>query len=242
MPEQGCGFIGENAKMNLAIIPARGGSKRIPRKNIKAFCGKPMIVYATEAAIRSKLFDHIVVSTDDLEIRATALKAGAEAPFLRPVELADDYTPTVPVVFHAIRECRLLGWNPINVCCIYPCNPFLSSSSLSLGYTLLKDYPDKYIFPVTEFASPIQLAIRRDASGLSRPFFPENELKRTQDLEQAYHDAGQFYWARAETWESNLKIHVNSATLMIPRSRVVDIDTGEDWSLAEKLFKNYSYG
>jgi pseudaminic acid cytidylyltransferase len=228
--------------MNIAIIPARGGSKRIPRKNIKAFCGKPMIAYAIDAAIKSKLFDHIVVSTDNLEIKATALKVGAEAPFLRPKELADDYTPTVPVLFHAIKECRVLGWSQINVCCIYPCNPFLSSASLSLGHKLLKDYPEKYIFPVTEFASPIQLAIRRDASGLSRPLFPENELKRTQDLDRAYHDAGQFYWARAETWESNPKIHVNSMTLVIPRSRVVDIDTTEDWYLAEKLFKNCPNG
>lgn len=226
--------------MNLCVIPARGGSKRIPRKNIKEFCGKPMLGYAIEAAIKSKIFEHIVVSTDDLEIKNTALQAGAEVPFFRPDELADDYTPTVPVVVHAIQECRDLGWNPINVCCVYPCNPFLSSVSLSLGYSLLKEHPAKYVFPITEFSSPIQLAIKRDKSGLSRPFIPENELKRTQDLEPAYHDAGQFYWASAETWGSNPKIHVNSMTLVIPRSRVVDIDTAEDWILAEKLFKVYA--
>lgn len=228
--------------MNLCVIPARGGSKRIPRKNIKNFCGKPMIEYAIKAAIESKIFDHIIVSTDDLEIKNVALLAGAEVPFLRPKELADDFTPTVPVVFHAIQECRVLGWNPTDVCCVYPCNPFLSSVSLFLGYGLLKDHPEKYIFPITEFPSPIQLAIRRDKSGCSNPFFPENELKRTQDFEQAYHDAGQFYWAGAETWKSNPKIHASSMTLVIPRSRVVDIDTTEDWTMAEKIFKVYTNG
>ena len=228
--------------MNLCVIPARGGSKRIPRKNIKKFCGKPMIGYAIEAAIKSKIFDHIIVSTDDLEIKNVSLQAGAEVPFLRPKELADDHTPTVPVVANAIQKCWDLGWNPIDVCCVYPCNPFLSSVSLSLGYGLLKDHPAKYIFPITEFPSPIQLAIQRDKSGLSQPFYPENELKRTQDLEQAYHDAGQFYWAGAETWRSNPKIHASSMTLVIPRSKVVDIDTTEDWILAEKLFKVYANG
>jgi pseudaminic acid cytidylyltransferase len=242
MPGQGRGFAKENTRVNIAIIPARGGSKRIPRKNIKVFCGKPMIGYAVECAMQSKLFDHIIVTTDDLEIKNAALEAGAEVPFLRPKELADDYTPTVPVVLHAIQECRVLGWNPISVCCIYPCNPFLSSAILSTGYTLLKDHPGKYVFPITEFASPVQLAIQRDRSGLSQPLYPENELKRTQDIEPAYHDAGQFYWASAETWKSNPKIHINSMTLVIPRSRAVDINTIEDWNLAEKLFKVYTNG
>ena len=242
MPGQGRGFAKEDTKVNIAIIPARGGSKRIPRKNIKLFCGKPMIDYAIEAAIHSKFFDHIIVTTDDLEIKKFALQAGAEVPFLRPKELADDYTPTVPVVVHAIQECRDLGWNPKDVCCIYPCNPFLSSVSLSLGYKLLKEHPEKYVFPIAEFSSPIQLAIQRDKSGLSRPLYPEKELKRTQDIKPAYHDAGQFYWASTETWKSNPKIHENSMTLVIPRSRAVDIDTTEDWNLAEKLFKVYTNG
>lgn len=201
-----------------------------------------MINYAIEAAKQSKLFDHIIVTTDDLEIKNFALQAGAEVPFLRPKELADDYTPTVPVIFHAIQECRFLGWDPINVCCIYPCNPFLSSEILAIGYRLLKSHPDKYVFPIIGFASPVQLAIQRDKSGLSRPLYPENQLKRTQDIEPAYHDAGQFYWACAETWKSNLKIHVNSMTLVIARSKAVDIDTTEDWILAEKLFKVYTSG
>ena len=228
--------------MNLCVIPARGGSKRIPKKNIKKFCGKPMISYAIEAVIKSKIFDHIVVSTEDLEIKNFALQEGAEVPFLRPKELADDYTPTVPVVAHAIQECKDLGWNPTDVCCVYPCNPFLSSGCLSLGYKLLKEHPDKYVFPITEFPSPVQLAIQRDKSGLSRPLYPEKELKRTQDIEPAYHDAGQFYWASTETWKSNPKIHVNSMTLVIPQSRAVDINTIEDWNLAEKLFKVHNNG
>ena len=226
--------------MNIAIIPARGGSKRIPRKNIKVFSGKPIIAYALEVAMRSKLFDHIIVSTEDQKIRNVAKQLGAEVPFYRPKKLSDDYTGTVPVIRHAIQECRVLGWNPINVCCIYPCNPFLSSAILSMGYTLLKDHPGKYVFPITEFASPVQLAIQRDRSGLSKPLYPENELKRTQEFGPAYHDAGQFYWASAETWRTNPKIHVNSMTLVIPRSRAVDIDTKEDWNLAEKLFKVYT--
>ena len=227
--------------MNIAIIPARGGSKRIPRKNIKVFAGKPVIAYAIEIAIRSKLFDHIVVSTEDKKIRNIAKKFGAEAPFFRPKKLSDDHTGTVPVIRHAIQACEALGWSSANACCIYPCNPLLSIRSLSQGYKTLKKYPEKYIFPVAKFDSPIQRAIHRSASGLSRPFWPKNALKRTQDLTGACYDAGQFYWARSKTWNSKLNIHANSVTFIIPKSKVADIDTKDDWSMAERLFKNTAH-
>jgi pseudaminic acid cytidylyltransferase len=241
MPEKGQRRAGKN-KMNIAIIPARGGSKRIPRKNIKVFAGKPIIAYALEVAMRSKLFDHIIVSTEDQKIRNVAKQLGAEVPFYRPKKLSDDYTGTVPVIRHAIQECEALGWKSANVCCIYPCNPLLSIRSLLEGYKNLKKYPAKYVFPVAEFDSPIQRAIHRSASGLSRPFWPENAFKRTQDLTGACYDAGQFYWARSKTWKSKLNIHANSVTFIIPKCKVADIDTTEDWGLAEKLFKSYPNG
>jgi len=225
--------------MNIAIIPARGGSKRIPRKNIKDFCGQPMIAYAIEAAKASKLFDHIIVSTDDEEIAEVAKQWGAEVPFMRPAELSNDYTATVPVIAHGVQVCRELGWNPDNVCCIYPGVPFLQVEDLKGALTLLLKSDCDYSFPITEFPSAIQRALRRLDSGQMQPFYPQYELTRTQDLEPAFHDAGQFYWGKADAWLHNPKVHSSGVGYVVPNWRVVDIDTPEDWKRAEVIFQSF---
>lgn len=222
--------------MNIAVIPARGGSKRIPRKNIKLFAGKPMISYAIKAAFDSSLFERIIVTTDDDEIAEIAVAFGAEVPFRRPLELADDHTPTVPVIVHAINECSHRGWQAEKVCCIYPNVPFIEVEDIRTAYDLLGEKQTKYTFPVTEFPSAIQRALRRSSTGAISPFFEGYELTRTQDLERAYHDAGQFYWGSASAWLKFDRIHANGIGLVIPNWRVVDIDTPEDWHRAETLW------
>jgi len=224
--------------MNIAIIPARGGSKRIPRKNIKEFCGKPMIAYAITAAKESGLFEHIVVSTDDEEIALIANAWGAEAPFVRPAELANDYSATVPVVVHAIEVCQRLGWKFDRVCCIYPGVPLIQLKDLTGALALMNNSEADYCFPVTEYPSAIQRAFKLLSNGKLQLFHPEFELTRTQDLEAAYYDAGQFYWGRVDAWLTNPKIHSNGLGYTIPNWRVVDIDTPGDWRRAELLYKS----
>lgn len=224
--------------MNIAVIPARGGSKRIPRKNIKMFAGKPMIAHAITAAKNSGLFDHVVVSTDDHEIMQIARVWGAETPFVRPADLADDHTPTVPVVAHAIRACEELGWNVDLVCCIYPGVPLIQVDDLKGALTLLRSIGDGYCFPVTEFPSAVQKAMKMDESGHMSSFYPEFELTRSQDLEPAFHDAGQFYWGTRHAWLTNRHIHSAGVGYAIPKWRVVDIDTPDDWQRAEMFFQN----
>ena len=224
--------------MNIAIIPARGGSKRIPRKNINIFAGKPMIAHAIAIAKSSGLFDHIVVSTDDAEIATIAREWGAETPFVRPDELANDYTATVPVIAHGVQVCRELGWAPDDICCIYPGVPFLQVGDLKGALTLLLKSDCDYSFPITEFPSAIQRALRRLDSDQMQPFYPQYELTRTQDLEPAFHDAGQFYWGKADAWLLNNKVHSSGVGYIIPNWRVVDIDTPEDWERAELIYKS----
>jgi pseudaminic acid cytidylyltransferase len=219
--------------MNIAIIPARGGSKRIPRKNIKEFCGKPMIAYAIMAAKESGLFDHIVVSTDDEEIAQIAKEWGAETPFVRPDELANDYTATVPVIAHAIEACQKIGWVFDDVCCIYPNVPFIQTSDLRGALECMRNGDADYCFPVTEYPSAVQRALKRLSDGKIQPFYPEFEKIRTQDLEPAYYDAGQFYWGKSQAWLTNPKVHSDGLGYTIPNWRVVDIDTPEDWERAE---------
>jgi pseudaminic acid cytidylyltransferase len=229
--------------MKIAVIPARGGSKRIPRKNIRPFAGKPMIGYAIGAARQSGLFDHVIVSTDDDEIAAIAQGLGAELPFRRPPDLADDHTPTVPVIAHAIRGCQDLGWDIAEVCCIYPGVPFIRAEDIGAALELLHRRGGAgYTFPVTGFPSPIQRALRRHADGTVAPFNPEFVNTRTQDLEPAYHDAGQFYWGHARAWLEGLSIHGHGAAIVLPEWRVVDIDTPDDWARAEALYRAASSG
>ena len=225
--------------MNVAIIPARGGSKRIPRKNIKEFCGKPMIAWSIEAAQKSSCFEHIVVSTDDAEIAQVAKKWGAEVPFMRPAELSDDYTGTIPVIAHAVRTLSKHYPQQIELaCCIYATAPFVEPEDLSRGLQQLQEQQADYAFSVTSYAFPIQRAIRIADSGRVAMFNLEHFNTRSQDLEEAWHDAGQFYWGTAEAWlEEKMLFGEDSIPVKLPRHRVQDIDTLEDWIRAEWLFK-----
>lgn len=224
--------------MKIAVIPARGGSKRIPRKNIKLFCGKPMIAWSIEAARASRIFDRIVVSTDDAEIVEVAELYGAEVPFIRPTALSDDHTATSPVVAHAIEWYREHGHMPDSVCCIYATAPFVTAADLQRGLQTLTDTGSDFAFSVTSYAFPIQRAIKLTQEGQIEMFNPEHFCTRSQDLEEAFHDAGQFYWGRAEAWLSGKVLFGPYASVVrLPRHRVQDIDTTEDWDIAEYLFR-----
>ena len=223
--------------MNIAIIPARIGSKRIIKKNIKLFNGSPMISYVINVCLNSDLFDKIIVSTDSDEIKNISEQFGAICPFTRPENISDDFTPTVPVIRHAIKFCeKEFNWNIDNVCCIYPCAPFLLRSDLEEGLRLLKETERDYVFPVTEFNSSIYRALKIDDKNNLIPVFPENILKRTQNLSKSYYDVGQFYWGKKSSWLKNDKIHNSSQGIIIPSWRAVDIDTTDDWKRAELLF------
>ena len=228
--------------MRLAIIPARGGSKRIPRKNIKEFCGKPMIAYSIEAAKKSGCFDKIIVSTDDEEIAALARSLGAEVPFMRPKELSDDHTATIPVIAHAIRETCHKELSQLEaICCIYATAPFVQAMYIKEAYEKLKLTKASYAFSATSFPFPIQRAIRLTKEDRVEMFSPENFNTRSQDLEEAYHDAGQFYWGTPEAWlEGKIIFAPHSTAVLLPRHLVQDIDTPEDWIRAEFMFRALS--
>ncbi|WP_448664962.1 pseudaminic acid cytidylyltransferase [Sphingomonas sp. CJ20] len=223
--------------MTLAVIPARGGSKRIPRKNVRAFAGQPMIAHAIRVALACPEIARVVVSTDDDEIADIARSCGAQVPFRRPDALADDHSPTVPVVAHAITACRALGWGADAVCCIYPAVPLLRPEDLSAGHALLRRRTAPgYAFPVVAFPSPVERALRRAADGQAVPVDPRHAETRTQDLEPAYYDAGQFYWGHAEAWLAELPVHPNAHVMPLPEDCAIDIDTPEDWTRAERLY------
>ncbi|MFG0462312.1 pseudaminic acid cytidylyltransferase [Pseudomonas sp. yb_1] len=224
--------------MKLAVIPARGGSKRIPRKNIKLFCGKPMIAWSIEAALASGCFDKVIVSTDDQEIANVAREWGADVPFMRPAELADDYAGTLPVIKQAVQAMSRLGMDAEHVCCIYATAPFVSADALREGLRTLENSGASYAFSVTSYAFPIQRSVRLDSQGRVSMFHPEHSLTRSQDLEEAFHDAGQFYWGRGAAWLAEAPIFSSdAAAVVLPRYRVQDIDTLEDWLRAELMFK-----
>ena len=224
--------------MKLALIPARGGSKRIPRKNIRPFRGRPMIAWSIEAARAAGCFDRIIVSTDDEEIAAVARSHGAEIPFLRPAYLADDQATTQAVVVHLLEWCDQQGLAPQAVCCLYATAPFAQPADLVAAGQLLEQAPiGSFVFTATSFSFPIQRAIQIDAAGCSAMFHPEHFNTRSQDLEEAFHDAGQFYWARPEAWRHNASIFENGRPLVLPRWRVQDIDTEEDWLRAELMHR-----
>lgn len=224
--------------MKLAVIPARGGSKRIPRKNLKPFSGKPIIAWSIEAALESDCFDHVVVSTDDDEIADVAGRHGAEVPFVRPAALSDDATGTVPVMRHAVEWFNERGQAPVQVCCVYATAPFLRAIDIRRGLDVLTNAGCDYAFSVASYPFPIQRAIRINAQGRVEMFSPEHFNTRSQDLEEAYHDAGQFYWGRATAWQIGKDIFgPHAAAVRLPRYRVQDIDTAEDWVTAEYLFR-----
>jgi N-acylneuraminate cytidylyltransferase len=223
--------------MRLAVIPARGGSKRIPRKNVKPFCGKPIIAWPIEAALRAGCFDDVIVSTDDLEIARIAEQHGANIPFLRPPALANDFVGTIPVVRHATEWFQQNGKAPDQVCCIYATAPFLHESDLLRGLDLLQVHKCSYAFSVTSYQYPIQRAIRITEQGRVEMLHPEHLNTRSQDLEETMHDAAQFYWGQAQAWLDERAIFAStSVPVFVSRQLVQDIDTLEDWALAEKMF------
>jgi pseudaminic acid cytidylyltransferase len=224
--------------MRIAVIPARGGSKRIPRKNIKDFCGKPMIAWSIEVAKESSLFDHIIVSTDDTKIADIAKVCGAEVPFIRPIELSDDYAGTTEVVAHAVSWSIDQGWPVSAVCCIYATAPFVQVDDIKRGLTLLESGNWAYAFSATDFAAPIFRAFKQVAEGGVEMFFPEHFATRSQDLPVALHDAGQFYWGRSSAWIEGRRIFDrHSVPVIIPRWRVQDIDNQDDWMRAELIYR-----
>lgn len=224
--------------MRLAVIPARGGSKRIPRKNIKPFAGKPMIAWSIAAALESKCFDVVAISTDDAEIAEVARGYGAEIPFMRPLELSDDRTGTIPVVRHAVEWYFQQGAAPSEVCCLYATAPFIRAADIRLGLDVLTRSQANYAFTVTTYPSPIQRAFRLTGEGRVEMFHPELYNTRSQELEVAYHDAAQFYWGRASAWLAEERVFGASASVVVlPRYRVQDIDTQEDWVMAQYLFE-----
>jgi pseudaminic acid cytidylyltransferase len=230
--------------VKLCVIPARGGSKRIPRKNIREFHGKPMIAWSIASAQVSGCFDRIIVSTDDAEIADVSRHWGAEVPFVRPAELADDFAGTTPVVAHAVQWHQDLGHELTAVCCLYATAPFVEPGDIKRGLELLELAADhRFVFTATSYASPVQRALRIDsATGEAHMLQPEHFAKRSQDLEAAYHDAGQFYWGRPQAWLGSDTLFESSKPLLLPRWRVNDIDNLDDWTLAELVYGALSRG
>lgn len=223
---------------NVAIIPARGGSKRIPRKNIRLFAGKPMIAHSIKAAIDCKLFGKIIVSTDDNEIADIAMQHGAEVPFIRPKELADDHATTDEVIIHALNEHINLDEKPDYACCIYATAPFIRTEYLIKGFHTLQESNATTAFTVTSFPYPIFRALQLDKNSRLKMFWPQHRLTRSQDLQEAYHDAGQFYWLNTDKYFNQPRIFSDdSVPILLPRILVQDIDTPEDWKTAEILFE-----
>ncbi|WP_085694621.1 MULTISPECIES: pseudaminic acid cytidylyltransferase [unclassified Pseudomonas] len=219
---------------NVAIIPARGGSKRIPRKNLKPFDGVPMIVRSIRTALESGLFDQVVVSTDDQEIAEVAQSHGAQVPFLRPASLADDFTGTAAVIEHALRQLPAFDY----ACCVYATAPLLQARYLREGFDALERHPDKsFAFSVCGFGFPVQRALTLDGQGALTALYPEFRNTRSQDLPEAFQDAGQFYWGRREAWlRGEVLYSPASLPVILPRHLVQDIDTPEDWMRAEYLY------
>ncbi|MFW3407093.1 pseudaminic acid cytidylyltransferase [Aliarcobacter butzleri] len=221
----------------VAIIPARGGSKRIPKKNIKLFHGKPLIAYSIEVAIKSKLFDKVVVSTDDEEIAKIAKEFGAEVPFLRPKELSDDFTGTGAVINHAINFLKEQGEEIDFVCTIYATAPLLQEKYLIKAYERLKNSNAKNAFSCTSMPFPIQRTFKITSNERCEMFWPENFMKRSQDLEEAFQDAGQFYWTNLNIKSDEITFGKDSIPIILPRYLVQDIDTLEDWQRAEFMYE-----
>ncbi|PKF51594.1 pseudaminic acid cytidylyltransferase [Enterovibrio nigricans] len=225
--------------MRVCIIPARGGSKRIPGKNLKSFIGRPIIAYAIDVAKKCALFDRIIVSTDDNEIAAIANELGAEVPFIRPASISDDHATTLDVIKHAIEWLQADKCQTIEaVCCLYATVPFTRAMDLVEGLALLESHDTQYTFAATRFSFPIQRSIRLNSDENVEMFWPEHFSTRSQDLEPAYHDAGMFYWGRPDTFLAGLPIFApHSKVVQIPHYRVQDIDEPDDWIRAEMLYQ-----
>lgn len=219
---------------NIAIITARGGSKRIPRKNIKQFLGKPIIAYSIETALASGLFEQVLVSTDDNEIAQVAKAYGATVPFLRSSQTADDYSTTADVLLEVLQMLQDNGKNFTNACCIYPTAPFINAGSLLKAYSLLVEKNYDTVFPVCAFSYPVLRSLVMDDSGKVAMQWPENRNKRSQDLPTCYHDAGQFYWINVNAFLANQQLFTgNTGAIILDELQVQDIDNETDWKIAE---------
>ncbi len=224
--------------MTAAIIPARGGSRRIPRKNIREFAGKPMIAHSILCALQSSLFDRVLVSTDDAEISQIARDFGAEVPFVRPAELSDDHVSTNAVISHGVEWLQSQGVHLTAVCSIYATAPFLHAEDIKRGLETLEAGDWQYVFSATTYAYPIFRSFRQNAGDGVEMFYPEHFPARSQDFPEAFHDAGQFYWGRPQAWLNRLRAFEKWSTIVrIPRWRVQDIDNLEDWARAEIIWQ-----
>jgi N-acylneuraminate cytidylyltransferase len=221
----------------LAIIPARGGSKRIPRKNIKAFLGKPIIAYSIEAALQSGLFEEVMVSTDDAAIAEVARRYGAQVPFLRSATTADDFATTADVLLEVLGQYKQAGKSFDYGCCLYPTAPLVQVTTLQMAFTLLTTHTYDSVFPVLQYSYPIWRSLKLEA-GKASLNWPEHLNARSQDLPAAYHDAGQFYWFSVSTFLEKRKLFTdNTGAVKLPELEVQDIDTETDWKLAELKYK-----
>jgi len=224
--------------MNICVIPARGGSKRIPLKNIKIFNGKPIIAYSIEAALQSGCFDKVIVSTDDIKISKIAIRYGAEVPYMRPQKLSTDYIGTLPVIKHAVEWVEKNETSLKFVCCLYATAPFVKGNFLKQSLKQLKDSRLDYCFSATSYSFPVQRAIKLTDNNTVKMYYPEFQNSRSQDLEKTYHDAGQFYWGKMEAYKKMQPIFSEFSTpYILPKKLVQDIDTHEDWQRAELMHK-----
>ena len=223
--------------MKIAVIPARFGSKRIKKKNIKLFYSKPMIIWTIEKLKKSKLFDKIIVSSDSSKILNLAKKEGCSLTIKRPKNLSGDIIGIQPVIKHAIKEIRINNYNPDYICLIYPCNPFLNINDLKNSFKKFKNNKKRFLFSVAQYSHPVERAIKLSRNFFSSSFLKKNCNKRTQDFKRSYYDAGQFCWGTTKLWEGKQNIHNLGTGFIVPSWRVIDIDTTEDWKRAELLFQ-----
>ncbi len=229
--------------MNIAVLPARGGSRRIPRKNVRPFCGKPIMAWPIETALSSGLFERVIVSTDDAEIREVAQRYGAECPFERPPALADDHATTADVMAHAATWAADAGLSAAAICCMYPTAVFADAADLRRGFEALQSGAWAFAVAATECEAPIFRSFRQREDGGLEMLFPEYFDTRSQDLPRALHDTGQFYWGRPSAWLAKQRLFDRwSVPVLIPKSRVQDIDDPDDWRRAELMFRQLKEG
>lgn len=219
---------------NLCIIPARGGSKRIPRKNIKEFLGKPIIAYSIETAIETGLFDEVMVSTDDVEIAEVAQKYGAKVPFMRSAETASDFASTADVLKEVLTKYKELGKEVDNFCCFYATAPLVQSKDVAAAFERLQQSDFSCVYPVVQFSYPIWRCLDIAEDGTMKRHWPEYENSRSQDLPKEYHDTGTFYWYKTKKW---LTGDVKIGGIIVDETSIQDIDTETDWKLAEMKYK-----
>lgn len=223
---------------NIAIIPARGGSKRIPRKNIKCFLGRPIVSYSIETALKSNLFQEVMVSTDDPEIAQIAKTHGASVPFFRSRESANDFAPLSEVLLEVLDMYEGKGMSFDNVCCILPTAPLITEINIKAAYSLLEDSSFDSVCPIVPFSYPILRSLKFDENNRLQMNWPEYRFARSQDLKPAYHDSGTFYWIKTDILQKNKKLLSDNGTaIVMDEFHVQDIDTLEDWALAEMKYR-----